>query len=90
MVEVRFTRHLVRFFPGLGALSVRAGTVAQVVAQADEAFPGLARYLVTEAGGLRQHVNVFVDGELVADREKLSDTVTDGSEVFVMQALSGG
>jgi len=33
---------------------------------------------------------VFVDGKAVTDRRGLTDPVTDGSEVYVMQALSGG
>jgi sulfur-carrier protein len=33
---------------------------------------------------------VFVDGQRVRDREGLSDPVHDLSEVYVMQALTGG
>ena len=39
---------------------------------------------------LRQHVAVFVNGERITDSAGLSDLVTESSEVFVMQALSGG
>ena len=39
---------------------------------------------------LRQHVVIFVDEKMISDREGLSDTVSDGSEIFVLQALSGG
>ncbi len=90
MVEVRFTRHLRRFFPALEPISVPEGTVAEIVSAVDARFPGIAAYVVTEAGGLRKHVNVFVDGEMIADRANLTDEVPAGSEVFIMQALSGG
>jgi hypothetical protein len=33
---------------------------------------------------------IFVDNEPIADREKQSDAVRPESEIFVMQALSGG
>jgi hypothetical protein len=33
---------------------------------------------------------VFVDGRQVKDRHALSDPVTDDSEIYVAQALSGG
>jgi hypothetical protein len=33
---------------------------------------------------------VFVDGRQIADRERLSDPVGPHSELYVMQALSGG
>jgi sulfur carrier protein ThiS len=45
---------------------------------------------VDEQGRLRQHVAVFVGGELVRDRLNLTDRVQDHQDVFVMQALSGG
>jgi hypothetical protein len=33
---------------------------------------------------------VFVDGEQVADRARLTDAVRPDGEIYVMQALSGG
>jgi hypothetical protein len=33
---------------------------------------------------------VFVDGELIDDREHLGDPVGPEAEIYVMQALSGG
>jgi len=47
-------------------------------------------YVLDERGALRTHMVVFVNGEAIKDRTKLSDRVLDGAEVFVMQALSGG
>jgi hypothetical protein len=35
-------------------------------------------------------VNVFVDGRVVRDRERLGDALTTNSKVYVAQALSGG
>jgi hypothetical protein len=46
--------------------------------------------VLDDQGRLRRHVHVFVDGVLVADRERLSDPVGPASELHVMQALSGG
>jgi hypothetical protein len=35
-------------------------------------------------------VVVFVDGQRVRDRERLTETVGEASEVYVLQALTGG
>jgi sulfur carrier protein ThiS len=90
MAKVRFTRHLVRYFPTLVEGEASGVTVAEVVAALDGRYPGLAAYLLDDTGQLRKHVNVFVDGEMVNDRVQLSDPVTDESELFIVQALSGG
>ena len=50
----------------------------------------LRSYILDDQGALRQHVVVFIDGQLAADRSGLSDPVEEASEVYVMQALSGG
>ena len=52
---------------------------------------GMARgYVLDEQGKIRQHMVVFVDGDLVGDRDGLSDRVKPDSVIDVIQALSGG
>jgi sulfur-carrier protein len=90
MPRVKFTKHLYRFFPDLNELTVEGNTVAHVVSALDERFPGLAAYIVDEHGTLRKHVNIFIGDEMIFDREKLSDSLTEADQVFIFQALSGG
>jgi len=66
---------------------------ASVRAVLDAAFaanPRLRGYVLDDQGALRRHMMVFVDGQQIEDRERLSDPVRPASEVYVMQALSGG
>lgn len=92
MPKVETARHLHRFFPVLakGPLSVEATTLAEVVRAVDRQVPGFADYIVDERGACRQHVNLFVDNEMVVDRRYLSDRVPPNATVFILQALSGG
>jgi sulfur carrier protein ThiS len=46
--------------------------------------------VLADLGTLRHHFMVFVEGAPIRDRRDLSDPVRDASEVYVMQALSGG
>ena len=94
MARVKFTRHLVRFFPKLAenpnAVQAEGDTVAELIADLDEQFPGLAAYIVDERGALRKHVNIFREGELIRDRETLADAVQPDDQIHIFQALSGG
>ncbi|MFN7131367.1 MAG: MoaD/ThiS family protein [Myxococcales bacterium] len=91
MATVRFTRHLNRYFPALPEeLRLDAASVAALLRQLDERYPGIAHYVADERGALRQHVNVFVDEQPITDRERLSDPLGPASRVFILQALSGG
>jgi sulfur carrier protein ThiS len=65
-------------------------TVREALDSVFDDNPTLRGYVLDEQGRLRQHVAIFVNGEMVQDRKHLSDRVAANDEVFVMQALSGG
>jgi len=89
MPRVVFTSNLQRHVT-CPEMQVAAGTVRSALAQVFAAQPQARGYVLDEQGHLRKHIVVFVDGQRVRDRELLSDAVRDSSEVYVMQALTGG
>lgn len=89
MPLVSFTPQLREHAPDQ-PVAVEGATVGEALARALSGRERLRTYLFDEHGRLRRHVAVFVDGALVADRVTLGDPVADHSEVYVMQALSGG
>ncbi len=90
MPTVKFTALLKRFYPNLDAMQVSGATVAEVLEGLEAQHKGIKNYIVDEQGQLRKHVNIFVNGQMVHDRKTLSDAVNESSEVYVIQALSGG
>jgi molybdopterin synthase sulfur carrier subunit len=52
--------------------------------------PGLRGYVLDERGAIRHHVAIFVDGDAVRDKRQPTQHVGADSEIYVMQALSGG
>jgi sulfur-carrier protein len=92
MALVDLSPHLPTLFPQLagGPLDVPASTVAELIQRLDERVPGVAFYICDERGRLRQHVNIFVAGEMIVDRRALSDRLEPTTRVFIAQALSGG
>jgi sulfur-carrier protein len=89
MASVHFTLNLARHVDC--PVSQAAGsTVRQVLDAVFAANPRARGYVLDERGALRKHMVIFVDGQAVADRDALSDAVGEKSEIYVMQALSGG
>ena len=89
MPRVVFTANLQRHVacpPSEG----EGATVREVLASVFARYPKAEGYVVDEHGALRHHMAIFVDGEAVSDRKRLSDPVRPQAEIFVMQALSGG
>lgn len=90
MPNVRFTYALKRFFPNLQEVAAEGTSLGEIFTELDELYPGISSYILDEQGSLRKHVNIFLDGKMISDRKTLSDPFTTSSEIYIMQALSGG
>jgi hypothetical protein len=89
MAIVHFTRWLKGIAPG-EPVEIQAETVGRVL---DRLFADNAQargYVLDEQGRLRKHVCIFLDGERLAHDVALAAPTTRQSEIYVMQALSGG
>lgn len=89
MPRVTFTANLRRHVE-CPTLEVAGVTVGEALSAVFARSPALRGYVLDDQGALRRHVVVFVGGQAVRDRERLSDAVAPGAEIAVMQALSGG
>jgi hypothetical protein len=87
--HLKFTQHLQQRLDA-PPMEVPGATVREALDHAFSKNPQLRHYVLDDQGRLRKHVTIFVDGRMVADRGGLSDSVGESSELFVMQALSGG
>jgi hypothetical protein len=89
MATVRFTRNIQRHVE-CPTREASGPTLREVL---DNYFRDNERargYVLDEQGKVRQHMVVFIDGELFSDRDRLSDPVKTDSVIDVIQALSGG
>jgi hypothetical protein len=89
MARVVFTANLQRHVECPPA-DVPGGTVREALEAVFARNDRARGYVLDEHGALRTHMVVFVDGRTIQDRERLSDPVSASSEIYVMQALSGG
>ncbi len=86
---MHFTPNLQRH---LDCPSVQApgATVGQVLNAVFAERPVLRGYILDDQARVRRHIAVFVDGRLCTREQALDQGVGNDSEVFIMQALSGG
>ena len=88
MARVHFTAHLRHVAPD-GAVEAQGETVAGALADVFARHPSVKTYVLDDQDRLRVHIAVFVDGTHVR-KDVLAYPVRDDSEVYVLQALSGG
>lgn len=89
MPLVVFTSNLQRYID-CPERTVVGTTVRAVLQEIFDLQPQIRDYVLDEQGHLRKHVHIFVDGVRVRDGARLDEPVGRNSEIYVMQALSGG
>lgn len=89
MPTIHLTSHLRRIGPS-APIQVEAATLGDALEAYFAAAPKVRSYILDDQGRLRRHVAVFIDGELLTDKRNLGRNVSAASEIYVMQALSGG
>jgi molybdopterin synthase sulfur carrier subunit len=88
-VTVKIPAQLRAATGGEGELEVEGSTVGEALDAVFEEHDGL-RERITEDGGLRRFVNVFVSGEDIRLKEGLETELDDGDEVQILPAVAGG
>ena len=90
MAQIEFTSQLAQHVECPPQQAVDANSLSEAFNIVFDQYPAMRDYVMNEEGVLRQHIAVFIDGEMLAQRDELMVPVQDSSEIFVMQALSGG
>ena len=89
-VSVRIPTILRSYTGGAAEVTAPAGTLREVIAGLDAAFPGIGGRILDDSGKLRRFVNVYVGDEDVRFADGLDTPVPAGIDVSVIPAVAGG
>jgi len=88
-VTVKIPAQLRAVTDGEGEIEVEGSTVGEALDAVFDEHDDL-RERITEDGGLRRFVNVYVSGEDIRFRDGLETELSDGDEVTILLAVAGG
>ena len=88
-VTVRIPTQLRALTQGDGEVGATGDTLADVIADLDRRYPGIAERLLAE-GSVRRFVNLYVDGEDARFLSGLATPVRSGAAVAIIPAVAGG
>lgn len=86
MALVRVRGPLKQLADGQAEHELSGTTVLELLRALERAHPGLEGWILDERGRIRQHINVFVNGE----RGREATAVAAEDQVDVLPAISGG
>lgn len=72
---------------GASVVTAEGATLAALMHDLDQRYPGLRFRIIDEQGAIRRHIKCFVNAESVPD---LEPALTATDEVMIVCALSGG
>jgi len=84
---VRIASPLHSYTSGAATVEGRGSTLAEVLSDLEQRFPGIRFRMIDEQSRIRPHLRLFVNSEEARD---LSAPVGGGDTVHVICALSGG
>ena len=87
MAKVSFTPNLQRHV-ACPPTEVDGATVRDVLDAVFAQNPPGRSYVLDDQGAVRKHMTIFVDGQMIRDRARLSDPVGPASSIYVFQSLS--
>ncbi len=89
-VEVKVPTILRQTTGGEPVVAGEGATVRALLDDLERRYPGFARRVVADDGGLHRFVNVYVNDEDVRYLGSLETEVNDGDVVSILPAVAGG
>jgi molybdopterin converting factor small subunit len=72
------------------AVDTSGGTLRDALEGLFAACPGIQDRVLTERSEIREHVNIFVGNREARTMGGLATLLTDGAEISIIPAISGG
>jgi molybdopterin converting factor small subunit len=87
MIRVSIPSQLIAYTDGATRVEAAGDTVGGVLADLDRRYPGLRFRVVDEQDRIRRHMRIFVGRD---ETRSVSAALSDGDELLIFGALSGG
>ena len=90
MASVRIPTPLRKLTNGQEEVKASGASVAAVIADLDQKFPGLRERICDDQGKVRRFVNIFKNDEDIRFLQNLDTPVADADELSIVPAIAGG
>jgi len=86
-MKIFIPNQLQAYTDGKREVQSHGSSLAEIFSDLDKQFPGIRFRSIDEQDRIRPHIKIFIAGELAPS---LDSEVSDGQEVQIVGALSGG
>lgn len=90
MATVRIPTPLRKLTEGREEVAAAGATVGEVIANLDQAYPGIKARICDDSGAVRKFVNIFANDEDIRFLKNLDTPLKESDEVSIVPAIAGG
>lgn len=90
MALVRIPTPLRKLTQGQEEVSAAGATVAEVITDLENSFPGIKARICDDDGKVRRFVNIFANDEDIRFLQNLDTPVGESDEISIVPAIAGG
>ncbi len=90
MSTVRIPTPLRKLTGDQEVVTAQGSTIAEILTDLDQKFPGLGERICDEEGNVRRFVNIFINDEDIRFLEEKATPVKDTDEISIVPAIAGG
>jgi molybdopterin converting factor small subunit len=87
---VRIPTPLRKLTQGQEEVSAAGATVAEVITDLENSFPGIKARICDDDGKVRRFVNIFANDEDIRFLQNLDTPVGESDEISIVPAIAGG
>jgi molybdopterin synthase sulfur carrier subunit len=89
-IVVRIPTPLQKFTKNQSEVSAYGATIADILDNLEEHFPGLRERLVDDRGSIRKFINFYLNDEDIRFMDGEKTALKDGDELAIIPAIAGG
>ncbi len=89
-VTVQVTSVIQKAVNGQRAIEAEGGSIGELIANIDEAYPGFAGQVSNGNGELHRFVNIYLNDEDIRFLGGKDTEISDGDVISILPALAGG
>lgn len=89
-VNLRLPRALLQYWDGPANVDLSGRTLGELFHELETRHPGLGARILDDQGRIRQHVAIFVNSEMLEERDPARVQLRGGDRVHVVPSVSGG
>ena len=88
--SIRIPTILRTYTGGAAEVTVAGSTLRESISDLDMQCPGIAAWVLDDAGALRRLVNVYINDDDVRFLDNLDTPILDGAQISIIPAVAGG